>query len=151
MSVVAANTMRFGAILVLFFVMVILNLLSSSSCKQLMKTKGDLERELAKLEDSRMREATRWEEMKTPDRVEEALLRHGLAMRVPRPEQNVQMKPDGTPYPGQLSVARARQRAGLAMTASVTPERSAPRIVKTAPRVRSVPKTRSKYRHTKGR
>ena len=121
MSVVATNTMRFGAILVFFFVMVILNLLSSSSCTQLMKTKGEFERELAKLEDARMRESTRWEEMKTPERVEAALLRHGLSMRVPRPEQNVQMKGDGAPYPGQLSVARAKQRNGLMSVATAEP------------------------------
>ena len=110
MSVVATNTMRFGAIIVFFFLMVILNLLSASSCTQLLKTQGELERELAKLEDSSMRESTRWEEMKTPERVEVALLRHGLLMRPPRPEQTVQMRANGTPYPGQLSLARARQR-----------------------------------------
>lgn len=110
MSVVATNTMRFGAIIVFFFLMVILNLLSASSCTQLLKTQGELERELAKLEDSCMRESTRWEEMKTPERVEVALLRHGLLMRPPRPEQTVQMRANGTPYPGQLSLARARQR-----------------------------------------
>ena len=109
MSVVATNTMRFGAIIVIFFVMVILNLLSSSSCKQLLKRQGELERELVKLEDSRLRESTRWEEMKTPEKVEAALMRHGLAMRPPLAKQTVQMRGDGTPYPGQLSLARARQ------------------------------------------
>lgn len=124
MSVVATNTMRFGAIIVFFFVMVILNLLSSSSCTQLLKTQGELERELVRLEDARMRESTRWEEMKTPERVEVALLRHGLAMHPPRPEQTVQMKSDGTPYPGQISLARARQRNGLVTTArAVAPVR----------------------------
>jgi len=110
MSVVATNTMRFGAIIIFFFVMVILNLLSSSSCTQLLKTKGGLERELVKLEDAWMRESTRWEEMKTPERVEAALVRHGLLMHHPKPEQTVQMRANGTPYPVQLSVKRARQR-----------------------------------------
>lgn len=127
MSVVATNTMRFGAIILIFFVMVILNLLSASSCTQLLKTKGELERELARLEDSRMRESTRWEEMTTPERVEAALLHHGLAMRPPRPEQAVQMKADGTPYPGQLSIAKARQRSGFATTAKA--EHSARTVV----------------------
>ena len=110
MSVVATNTMRFGAILVFFFVMVILNLLSSSSCTQLLKAKGELEREIAKLDDARMRESTRWEEMKTPERVEEALLRHGLAMKLPRPDQTVRLRPDGQPLAGQLSVSKAKMR-----------------------------------------
>ncbi len=130
MSVVATNTMRFGAILVFLFLMVILNLLSSSSCTQLMKTKGDLERELVRLEDARMRESTRWEEMKTPERVELALVRHGLSMRVPRPEQSVQMKADGRPYPGQLSLVRARQRNGLE-AAKVMPQERRPPTVQT--------------------
>jgi hypothetical protein len=111
MSVVASNTMHFGAIIVIFSVMVILNLLASSSCTQLMKTIGEKERELVKLEDSKMRESTRWEEMKTPERVEEALRAHGLSMDTPRAYQVVRMRADGTPFPGQLSVARSRQRS----------------------------------------
>jgi len=113
MSVVATNTMRFGAIIVFFFIMVILNLLASSSCTQLLKTKGELERELVKLEDSWMRESTRWEEMKTPERVEAALVRHGLLMHTPKPEQAVRMRANGTPYPTQLSVMRAHQRGAM--------------------------------------
>jgi len=118
MSVVATNTMRFGAIIIFFFVMVILNLLSSSSCTQLLKTKGNLEQELAKLEDSCMRESSRWAEMMTPERIEAALVRHGLLMHTPKPEQAVRMRENGTPYAGQLSVTRARQRG------TITPARS---------------------------
>jgi hypothetical protein len=110
MSVVASNTMHFGAVIVILSVMVILNLLASSSCTQLMKTIGEKERELVKLEDSKMRESTRWEEMKTPERVEEALRAHGLSMATPRAYQVVRMRADGTPFPGQLSVLRSRQR-----------------------------------------
>ena len=111
MSVVAANSMRFGAIIVSFFVMVILNLLSSSSCTMLLKEKGVKERELAKLERARMQESTRWEELKTPEKIEVALMRHGLSMKMPRPDQCVRMRDDGTPlYPkNQLSLKRARQ------------------------------------------
>lgn len=113
MSVVAANTMRFAAIIVSFFVMVILNHISSSVCTQMLKTKGTLERELAKLEESRMREATRWEEMKIPERVERSLLRNGLSMKIPRSEQCVRMNQNGTLVPCQHSVAKAKQRLGL--------------------------------------
>ena len=128
MSVVATNTMRFGAIILFFFVMVILNLLSASSCKQLLKEKGTLEHELAKLEDARMRESTRWEEMKTPERIERALIHHGLAMRPPRPEQTVRMKAGGLPYPGQLSLAKARQRMASAEVASVSTKAARPTV-----------------------
>ena len=123
MSVVATNTMRFGAIIVFLFVMVILNLLASSSCTQLMKAKGEKERELVRLDEARMRESTRWDEMKTPEKVEVALLRHGLAMKLPRPDQNVRMRADGTPYPGQISLARARQRCGGAVASRSTATR----------------------------
>ena len=113
MSVVATSTMRFAAIIVSFFVMVILNHISSSVCTQMMKTKGSLERELAKLEESRMRESTRWEEMKIPERIERSLLRNGLSMKIPRSEQCVRMNPNGTPAPCQYSVAKAKERLGI--------------------------------------
>lgn len=108
-SVVATNTMHFGAIIVVFFVMVMLNLLATSSCTQLMKAIGEKERELGKLENSRIRESSRWEEMKTVEKIERALLRHGLSMKPPRADQIVRMRADGTPYPSQLSLARARR------------------------------------------
>ena len=113
LSVVESGTMCLGAILLCGFVMAILIVLSSSSCTQLMKVKGGLEKELARLEDEYTRESTSWEGMKTPESVELALRRHGLAMKMPRPDQIVHMKGDGTPYPGQLSLARVRQRCAL--------------------------------------
>ena len=105
-----------GAIIACLFAMVILNLLASSSCQQLSKSIGEGERELARLEDTRNREAMRWEQMKTPDKVESALLRHGLSMRPPKASQNVHMSVDGQPCPGQYSVNTLRQRnAGKAV------------------------------------
>ena len=123
MSVVATNTMRFGAIIVFFFVMVILNLLSSQSCKQLENAKGALEREIVKLDEARMRESTRWEEMKTTENIEAALLRHGLSMKLPHADQMVRLRPDGTPRPGQISIARSKMRTGVA-AAAVKPVRA---------------------------
>lgn len=125
MSVLATNTMRFGGIIVFFFAMVLLNLLSSSRCAMLLKEKGAKERELERLEEARMRAATHWEEMKTTERIEAALLRHGLSMRLPHPDQCVRMRPDGTPYPNQASIRRARQSAfGAAQPASYRSQRS---------------------------
>lgn len=131
MSVIAANTMRFGAIIVFFFVMVILNLLSSSSCTQLLNEKGQKERELAKLEESYRRESTRWEEMKTPEKVEAALFRHGLKMSTPRADQCIRLNARGVPYPNQLALTRLRQRAGTAATVRyVAPSARAKRKVR---------------------
>ena len=119
MSVVATNSMRFGAIIVFFVMMVILNLLSSQSCAQLLKQKGEMEREIAKLDDAHMRESTRWEEMKTSENIEAALLRHGLSMHTPRPDQTVRLLPDGTPRPGQLSLAKSKARLNMRTVATV--------------------------------
>lgn len=110
MNVVATGTAHLAAVVCVLFVMVIINLLASSSCQQLMKTIGEDEREIARLDDAIMRESTRWEEMKTPERIELALRGLGLKMKPARADQNVQMRADGTPYPGQLSIAKARQR-----------------------------------------
>ena len=114
MSVVASNTMRFGAVVLMLGVMVFVNFLASSTCQHMMTSIGEKERQLAKLEEERVRESARWEEMKTPEKIESALLRHGLAMRYPKPDQVVRMKADGRPYPGQLSVERAKRRNSLA-------------------------------------
>ena len=120
MSVMATNTMRFGAIIVVFFVMVILNILSSSSCTQLSARQGEMRREIKKLEDACQRESTRWEEMTTPENVEIALFRHGLSMKTPRADQTVQMMESGAPRPGQLSLAKAKLRNG-GVSAGVKP------------------------------
>ena len=108
----ATNTMRFGAIIMFFFVMVILNLLSSQSCTQLQNRKGAMEQEIAKLDDALLRESTHWEGMQTPEKLEMALLRHGLSMSTPRADRIVRMMDNGLPRPGQLSVAKARSRNG---------------------------------------
>lgn len=121
MSIVAQNAAHVAAIMLMLFVMVIVNLLANSSCSQLMKSIGEKERLLAKLEDERSRESARWEEMKTPEKLERALTRHGLAMRYAKPSQIVRLRADGTPFPGQLSVAKAMQRdtaSAVAMSAS---------------------------------
>lgn len=130
MSVVATNSMRFGAIIVFFVVMVILNLLSSQSCTHLQNAKGALEREIVKLDEARTRESTRWEEMKTTENIEAALLRHGLLMKLPRPDQTVRLMADGTPRPGQLSLAKSKMRTGAMSIASVAPfpKKTAPKV-----------------------
>lgn len=115
MSVVAANSARFGAIIALFCAMTVVYVLSSSSCSQLMDEKGRMERTLAKLEESHRRESMRWEEMKTPERIRAALARHGLKMDMPSSAQQIRLNAAGAPYPNQVSIARLRQRSAAAM------------------------------------
>jgi len=112
MSVVAANSVRFGVIILFLFAMVIINLLASSSCTQLLKTIGDKKRELKTLEDTCQREQSRWEGMRTPDKIEAALLANGMRMILPKYDQIVRVKAGGRVSAGQLAVQRARQRGG---------------------------------------
>ena len=121
MSVMAGRSVQIGALIITCFAMVILNMLASSSCKQLEKTIGEKKRQLESLEDSHKREKANWEKMLTPANLEQALLRHGLAMKFPKTEQVVRMDAAGRPYPGQRSVAMATQRNMAAQSAKYTP------------------------------
>ncbi len=117
MSVMFTHSMNVVVVIMMLFVMVIVNLLASSSCDQLMKSIGEKERQLLKLEDEHVRESARWEGMLTARNIERALASRGMAMHTPRAAQIVRMGPDGQPTPGQFSVARAEQRAKTRMTA----------------------------------
>ena len=121
MSVMAGRSVQIGAVMVMAFAMVILNMLASSSCKQLAKVVREKERQLEKLEDAQKRESARWDEMKTPERLEAALLALGMKMHYPKPEQVISMDGAGKPYPGQISVARASERNMAAQSAKYTP------------------------------
>ena len=117
MSVIASHSMYAGAVIMMLFVMVIVNLLASSSCDHLLKSIGEKERQLKRLDDEYVRESARWEGMLTTKNLEWTLRRHLLSMRMPRPDQVIHMGADGRPIPGQLSVASATQRAKTRMTA----------------------------------
>ena len=123
MSVIAEHTMHVGAVLLSVFAMAIVNLLARSSCSQLQEAIGAKEKGLERLENERQRESARWEEMKTPERLEGALRRMGLAMRYPHADQVIYMAADGRPRPAQLAVAKAQQRLAerAAATAQVRP------------------------------
>lgn len=109
MSVVTSRSFYIGSVLMTLFVAVIANIFAESSCSLVSKSIGEKERTLARLEKDRERESAHWEEMKTDENLDRMLPRHGLLMRYPKPEQIVRMKPDGTPYAGQLSLAVARR------------------------------------------
>ena len=65
MSVMAGRSVQIGALIITGFAMVILNMLASSSCKQLSKTISEKERQLAKLENDQKREQERKESIMT--------------------------------------------------------------------------------------
>ena len=81
------------------------------------------EQKYAALENERVREAARWDEKKTPEKLERAMLQHGLAMNYPTAEQVVRMDASGRPFPGQLSVARFQKARSVVE-----------RVVKTSPK-----------------
>lgn len=123
MAVMASRSVHIGAVLVMLVVMVIFNLLATSSCNQLMKAIGEKEKTLARLEKDRVRECARWDAMKSPEDLDRALRRFGLMMHYPKAEQIVMMDARGRPRPGQLSVARAQSRQATTKTAGYSAAR----------------------------
>ncbi len=67
------------------------------------------EQKLQALEAEYAREETRWNERNTPEKLEAAMLQHGIAMSYPSAEQVVRMDASGVPIEGQLSIARFRR------------------------------------------
>jgi hypothetical protein len=62
------------------------------------------------LENERVREEARWNAKKTPEKLERAMLQHGLDMNYPTATQVVRMDAaTGAPVPGQLSVIAFRR------------------------------------------
>lgn len=125
MSVMAGRTVQIGAVMAMVFVVVIFNMLAQSSCKHLENSIREKERQLTKLDEEKAREEARWGAMETNESLDAALLRHGLAMKLPRAAQQVRLKSDGTPYPGQISVAKASARNRASQTAQYTVPRHA--------------------------
>ncbi len=84
-----------------------------SKCAQLGQEIRKHEQKLAALEDERVREEARWSEKKTPEKLEQAMLQHGIAMTYPTADQVVRMDSTGSPVAGQLSLVRF-QRSQIA-------------------------------------
>ena len=84
-----------------------------SKCSLLGQEIRKHEQKYAALENERVREAARWDEKKTPEKLERAMLQHGLAMTYPTAEQVVRMDVNGRPLAGQISVARFQKGRSL--------------------------------------
>ncbi len=118
MSVVTESFMHVGAVLFTLFIMVIVNIVASTKCVELERDYVRKEEALKKLDDEFLRETARWEEMKTNERINAALKKHGLAMDYPTASQTIRMGRDGLPRRGQVSVAKLEQRKAGVATAS---------------------------------
>ena len=106
----ALNTVHLAALVVSGFIMLMAYWLLDSRCGAIGQEIGDAEKTLAKLDGELERETMKWNEMKTPERLELALKKHGLNMNNPSPDQVIKMMDGGRVAPRQISVVRAQRR-----------------------------------------
>ncbi len=81
------------------------------------------EQKLQSIEAEYAREEARWNEKNTPEKLQEAMLQHGIAMSYPSADQVVRMDASGQPAAGQLSLARFKRS-----------QNATERVVKTLPK-----------------
>ena len=112
LNVMTGKSFRIVGIIVALVLVVVVNLVADARCNQTMRSIGEKEKLLARLEQDRQRESAAWEQMTTAGNLDRALLRHGLDMRYPKSEQVIRMDASGTPRYGQRSVALAKARLG---------------------------------------
>ena len=91
----ATSSMGVASLIVTAFIMLMIFFAMNSRCSTITREIG-------------LREKTRWDEMKVPERLKIALTRFGLEMDIPREDQIVRMGRTGVPVPGQLALARLR-------------------------------------------
>lgn len=115
------NSVGFVALVFSGFVMMMVYWWLDSGCTTIAEEIGKAEKSFMTLEQEAVREAARWNEMTTPEKLEEKLTRFGLEMNLARADQWVHMNADGRPQPGQISVARAKSRASGASLVDATP------------------------------
>ena len=78
-----------------------------SRCNQLGQEIRKHEQKFSSLENERVREEARWNAKKTPEKLEQAMLQHGLEMNYPTAAQVVRMDTkNGQPIPGQIALAK---------------------------------------------
>jgi hypothetical protein len=102
--------MHLGAIMLTFFVMVVLNLMASSSCSQLTKIIADKEKQLADSKVELSKNIVRWDSVKSSVNLERALVVRGMSMNYPKSNQIVRMDERGRVIPSQNSVAVLRRK-----------------------------------------
>lgn len=115
----AAGTWNLLAMIVCVLVAAILNLMAEARCEQEHQVIGNLNRQIKALDDAKVREEARWEELKTSDKLEERLYRNGMKMTYAQPHQIIRMNAAGKVIPGQRSVALAKQRSRNRSTANL--------------------------------
>ena len=110
-SIFKAGSMGIVVLIVSGFIMFMAYWSLDSRCTSIQREIGKAERRYEALESECTQEQAHWDTMKTPEKLSEKLMRFGLEMKYARQDQIVRMNADGRPVSGQISVARARQRA----------------------------------------
>jgi len=130
-SVFRLGSVGVVSLIVSIFLMLMLYWSVDSRCSSIAREIGQAEKRLAALDSEFVRVTAKWDEQKIPDRLSERLTRFGLEMKYARQDQVVRMSADGRPLPGQIAVARARQRVreGVMAQASVSETAAAPETV----------------------
>lgn len=88
---------RFAAVVVLLVFGVTVHAVLKHHCRALNREIGRLESEQRVLMEKLERDRIRWTQLKTPENLETALARHGVAMRYPAGAQVVHMMPGAVP------------------------------------------------------
>lgn len=117
-SRIATYAAYFAVVLLTFFVMMVLNIMANTKCSQLQKSIADKEKILSLGEDELERNEIRWDAVKSSDNLEHALVKRGMAMYYPNPNQIVRMDEAGMVLPSQTSVALLRRKKQDRSTAS---------------------------------
>ena len=115
------NTAGVVALLVTGFAMAMCYGVLGMRCTSVAQELQEAEKTYKQLVKETERVAARWNELMAVDRLQEKLVRFGLEMDIPRQDQMVRMR-GGRPLPGQIAVARARERLATANMAQVSPE-----------------------------
>lgn len=116
-SIFVIGTTGLVSLVMTVIIMLMCYLWMDSRCGAISREISRCEKELKDVTAELERTRTRWEEMKVPGKLEEKLVRFGLNMKYARSDQVVRMNADGRPAPGQIAVARARQRTALGTVA----------------------------------
>ena len=119
---VTANTAGVVALILTACAMALVYGLLGMRCTSISQKLQEAEKTYRQLVKESERVAARWNELMAVDRLKENLARNGLEMDMPRADQIVRMNAAGRPLPGQIAVARARERLATANMAQIAPQ-----------------------------
>ena len=117
MNLVSTLCTCFVSVLITVVIVVVMNLFSKSACTRLVKSINEKERVLTQCKAELDRNIARWEAAKSSGNLERALIKRGMAMYYPKPNQIIRMDSSGSVLPSQTSVALLQRRAQERSTA----------------------------------